>query len=240
MTSMPWIKSYTKKLDDIRLVRSSDLAQLAYFKMELLAGKCDADGHFKMNGEQLTEEEIAFYIRMETKDLKKAIRELTANKLIHINGKGPQLTDFSSQQVSQQHRREAWRERQQRHRSVTGDSIGVTRDSTVTDAPVTILEEEKESKRRKEVLLLLSASAQKKLRDHPSWLTDAIELTMTKSTNDPAKYAAGIIRNWLTEGRKESKRGAGKSKRSKTKQPKLEGDDLANMREKAAKELLKK
>lgn len=137
MTSMPWIKSYTRKLDDIRIARSSEGAQLAYFKLELLAGKCDAEGSFFMNGEQLTDEEIAFIIRMDAKDLRKAIKELTANKLIHMNGKGAQLTDFANEQVSQDVRREAWRERQQRHRDVTSDEETVTRDSSVTHAPRT-------------------------------------------------------------------------------------------------------
>lgn len=137
MTSMPWIKSYTKKLDDIRLARTSATAQLAYFKMELLAGKCDADGSFVMNGEQLTEEEIAFYIRMDTKDIKKAMKELAANRLVTMNGRGPQLTDFPQEQVSQDKRREAWRERQNSHRSVTRDNEDVTRDNSVTHAPRT-------------------------------------------------------------------------------------------------------
>lgn len=134
---MPWIKFYTTRLDDVRLARSSKDAQLAYFKLSLLAGKCDAGGKFEMNGEQLTEDEIAFLTRIESKELKKAIKELAANKLIHVNGRGPQLTDFAHEQVSQEARQQAWRERQARHRSVTRDNEDVTGYIEVSHAPRT-------------------------------------------------------------------------------------------------------
>lgn len=132
---MPWIKSYTRKLDDIRLCRISETSQLAYFKLELLAARCDADGAFVQNNEQLTENEIAFYIRMDPKQFKKSLREMIANNLVHVNGRGPQITDFADEQVSQATRREAWQARQDRHRTVTSDAEPVTRDSTVTHAP---------------------------------------------------------------------------------------------------------
>lgn len=148
-TSMPWIKSYTRKLDDIRLARVNPLSQLAYFKLELLAGKCDSDGAFIMNGEQLTHDEIAFYIRMDAKELKKAFKELIINKLVYVNGHGPTIKDFTSEQVSQAVRREAWKERQERHR-VTRDTETVTRDSAVTHAPRTRVQSKSKNKNRKE------------------------------------------------------------------------------------------
>jgi len=132
---MPWIKSKTSQLDDPRIARLSDPAQLAYYKLNLLAGKCDADGAFVMNDEQLTEDEIAFFLRMDVKKLNAAMKELKKNKLIYANGRGPALTDWNEDQVSQAARQERWRLRQQRHRDVTRDEEDVTDASQSGHAP---------------------------------------------------------------------------------------------------------
>jgi len=146
---MPWIKSHVKQLDDIRLVRTSEQGQLAYYKLSLLAGKCDADGSFIMNGEQLTEDEIAFYISMDPRKLKAAIKELNKNKLISVNGHGPYIADFRNEQVSQAQRQEQWRLRQQRHRTGTSDSdeshAPVTSDTKESHAPRTRIQNQNQN-----------------------------------------------------------------------------------------------
>lgn len=135
MTPMPWIKSKTSQLDDPRIMRLSERAQAHYFKLYLLAGKCDAEGSFVMNEQRLTDEEIAFLIRTDIKHLKTSWKELKSNKLIHVNGRGPAITDFAHEQVSQAKRQEAWKERQERHRTVTRDKEDITRDKDVSHAP---------------------------------------------------------------------------------------------------------
>lgn len=133
--SMPWIKSKTTQLDDPRLMRCNERTQAHYFKLYLLAGKCDAEGAFVMNDQRLTDQEIAFLIRTDIKHLKASWRELKANKLVHVNGRGPAITDFAHEQVPQAKRQEAWKERQKRHRTVTRDKDVTAGDSTASHAP---------------------------------------------------------------------------------------------------------
>ena len=141
--SRPWIKQPVTKIDDARLAQCSDAAQRDYFMLYLLAGRLDADGLFFENERQLTDEEIAFKIRVKATRLKASFNEMKKAKLIHMNGKGAQILDWQHEQINWREKQEAERERQQRHRDVTRDGEDITGDG---DA-VTLLDQKKKKTR---------------------------------------------------------------------------------------------
>lgn len=233
-----YILTKFNRLHDLRFASLSETAETVYDRLYILAGVLDADGLFIENGRVLSHEEIAYRLRKETTKLTKSIKELQKAGLIHVNGKGPQIIDWKHEQIDLNTKREKDRERQHRHRVVTRDTDVTTRDSSSSQS-VTSIETQTQTQTR--VLLLLSKSAQEKLKAKPQWLDEAVAIAETKDLDKPDQYAAGILRNWLTEGRKETQRktSAKKKAASKPVQPKLEGDALKAAREKAAKELLK-
>lgn len=135
MSGRPWIKLSTTKIDDARLAMCSDAAQRDYLMLYMLAGRLDADGLFVEDGRQLSEEEIAFKIRVKLARLKASVTEMKKARLVHVNGKGPQITDWGHEQINWREKQEKDRERQQRHRSVTRDGESVTSDSEAVTPP---------------------------------------------------------------------------------------------------------
>lgn len=185
--SRPWIKQHKRILDDARLAQCSDAAQRDYLFLYQLAGVLDAEGAFIEHGRQLSEDEIAFKLRIKAARLKASMNEMKRARLIHVNGKGPQITDYQAEQQSWRKKQDADRERQQRHRSVTRDSEGVTP-----------LERESESRLRIESLLLLSPAQKEKVLSHPEWVTEALKIAETKKKTRP-DYVAGILKNFILE-----------------------------------------
>lgn len=226
MSGRPWIKLSTTKIDDARLALCSDAAQRDYLMLYLLAGRLDAGGLFVENGRQLSEDEIAFKIRVKAARLKASINEMKRSKLIHVNGKGPQIADYPTEQQSWREKQEADRQRQARHRSVTRDGEAVTRDGE----SVTPLEESQSQIRRESLLLLSPAQREIVSSKHPAWIDEALKIAQTKNKLRP-DYVAGIVKNWLTEGRKKPRSDHRSPKRAAPRQPVLTG----SAREKALK-----
>lgn len=220
MSGRPWIKQATSKIDDARLAQCSDATQRDYFMLYLLAGRLDADGLFIENGRQLSEDEIAFKIRIKAARLKASINEMKKARLVHVNGKGPQIMDYANEQQSWREKQDADRERQARHRYVTRDSETVTSDGE----RVTPLEES-QSQIRESLLLLSPAQRELITSRHPDWMMDALKIAKAKNKVRP-QYIAGIVKNWIVEGRTKERKPAnqrGASKRSTPKQPVLTG-----------------
>jgi len=226
------------RLHDLRFSSLSAEAERTYDRLYILAGILDADGLFIEHGRTLSNDEIAYRIRLQTPAVIKSIKELQKSNLLHVNGKGPQILDWKHEQIDLNTKREKDRERQQRHRVVTRDN-DVTGSDKSSSQSVTSIETKSQTQTR--VLLLLSKPAQEKLKSHPQWLSEAVAIAETKHLDNPDQYAAGILRNWLMEGRKDQQRKPSAKKKviSKSIQPKLTGDALKAAREKAAKELLK-
>src|SRR6185369_5134149 len=109
----PWIKQSTAKLNDARLSFVSDQAQRDYFMLYLLAGQLDHEGLFFEGERRLSDKEIAFRIHINEPRLKKSYKELKTEGLLHINGKGPLITDWSIEQINWRDKQERERERQQ-------------------------------------------------------------------------------------------------------------------------------
>lgn len=199
MSGRPWIKLATTKIDDARLAMCSDAAQRDYLMLYMLAGRLDADGLFIENGRQLSDDEIAFKIRVKASRLKASIGEMKKSRLIHVNGKGPQIVDYASEQQSWREKQDADRERQARHRSVTRDSETVTSDGET----VTPLEESQSQIRRESLLLLSPAQREIISSKHPHWMDDAEKIAKAKGKVRP-DYIAGIVKNWIVEGRRKT------------------------------------
>jgi hypothetical protein len=221
-------------LHDLRFATLSAEAERTYNRLYFLAGVIDANGLFIENGHKLSTEEIAYRVRLDPKEITRSIKELQKSGLVHVNGKGPEIIDWKHEQIDLNVKREKDRERQQRHRGVTRDTDVTERDESLSQSVTRI---ETKTKTQTRVLLLLSKSAQEKLKSNPHWLEEAVAIAETKHLDNPDQYAAGILRNWLTEGRKErpAKSSAKKKTVSKKSQPKLEGDALKVAREKAKK-----
>lgn len=201
MSGMPWSKLHTNKLHDIRILRLSDQARGDYFMLQLLAAELNSNGLFIENGEQLTEKDIAIKLRMEEKRIKQTIKELKDARLLLANGHGPYIADWKSEQPNWREVQEQWRDRKKKSRDGHED---VTRDTHNGHEDVTGKEERRETQTqiKKENLLLLLSEADRELvqSKHPKWIAEAISLAMQKE-KPRASYAAGIIKNWIKEGR---------------------------------------
>ena len=232
------------RLHDLRFANLSAEAERTYDRLYILAGALDTEGFFfDENGRQLTHDEIAYRVRLKTQEIKKALVELQRAKLIHVNGKGPQIVDWKNDQWEINKKRDADRERAAEKRRAAGDSNpsqDVAGDSNPSQDVA--LNKDKDINNNR-VVLLLSADARAKVeKEHPEWPAQALEIANTKHVDDPVKYAAGVVRNWLLEGRASApakgKPVTGRRSAQKLKRKKLEGDALKAARERAAKEFL--
>lgn len=145
-----WIKINTSKIDDLRFSLVSDISYRIYDMLYLLAGILDTDGLLSQNGKPLTENEIAYRLRIDISQLKKSIRELSGAKidLLRVTKKGILVNDWKHEQIDMNRVREQTKERVTRYRK------HVTNGNTLQDS-VTPLEQEQEqeqeeSKKRKE------------------------------------------------------------------------------------------
>lgn len=148
MKPMPWIKLPTTQLNNVALLQLSERAQLRYYQLYLLAGYLNADGALQQDGRKLKEIEIAHLLRLrDPKQLAKDIAAMRRLGLVRVNGRGVEITAFRDEQGDYLKKLEDDRERQRKARE---RHAGVTRDSGVTDALVTPLEQEQESEQESE------------------------------------------------------------------------------------------
>jgi hypothetical protein len=145
---MPWLKIYTRKLDDARFAKIAPAHLGRWLQLMLLSGKLDAGGCFIENGCQLTMDEIAWKLRCDKAELVKDFEALQSAGLIILNGHGPELSNFMEEQgPSNKEQRKAWKRRQGKHRTlvatVTQVQQRVTRDNQILmsdNSPVTLSE----------------------------------------------------------------------------------------------------
>jgi len=159
-STMPWIKLHTNLLDDPRLSSLPERAQLHYFKLLILAGRLDAGGSLIIDGRKLTDQEIAWMIRLSNVDkLTADLKLLKKNGLLLINGHGWEIGGFMEfQGPTQSDKRAVWRARQEKHRTgkkqITSDKAGghapVTSDKAGGHAPVTPTDQNPDQRRGEE------------------------------------------------------------------------------------------
>lgn len=127
---MPWVKLNCHLLDDPRFGRLPESVRVRYYDLLMLAGQCDAGGAFFDNGERLSDDEIAFKLKISVDEFLGSIEILKSVGYIILNGHGWQIARFEVEQgPSQEEKRRQWLERQNRHRCKD-----VTRDSPVSHA----------------------------------------------------------------------------------------------------------
>jgi hypothetical protein len=149
-SAMPWIKLHTSRLDDSIFARLTDTQKWRYIQLELLAGKLDAGGCFMENGQELTELDIAWKLRIDEIKLQFDLGVLSSAGLVSKNGHGWFLPNFENEQgPTQADKRAAWKDRQKKHREeghavVTGDTLVTGANVTPTDIDIDI-ESESES-----------------------------------------------------------------------------------------------
>jgi DnaD/phage-associated family protein len=220
------------RLNDLRFSSLSAEAERTYDRMYILAGVLDADGLFIENGRQLSHDEIAYRIRLHTQAVTKSIKELHKANILHVNGKGPQIVDWKKEQIDLNTKREKDRGYQAKHRASQAKSDNVRPDSNVSGSVSSI---ERETQTQTQTLLSLSKAHREIVEtQHPEWIAEAIRVASSNDKTDP-KYIAGILRNWITEGRKQhasTKPKNGNSKRA-NKQGPVETNYSASDRENA-------
>ncbi len=146
MSGMPWIKLSTDILDDVKLARMNDATVVMFVKLIALAGICDAEGYLVDGSTKYTMEDIAWRFHRDEVEVAQAMQELAAANMVTFDEQhGAFLViHFSERQGRpQEEKRAAWRERQDKVRSVT-------RDSKESHAGVTPLEESRVEKSREE------------------------------------------------------------------------------------------
>lgn len=175
---MPWVKLYTDFLDDPKVGFLSDAAQLLFVKLILMAGECDAEGYIANGETPLTQQQIAWRLRIAPESFAAALAELAQAGLVREDDGLILVTNFQKRQDrSQSEKREMWRERKRRQR----EAQNVTRESRVNHACVSPLEGEKNREREeREEDPIDGADAPSPTGDRPSppvlsfqeWLTE--------------------------------------------------------------------
>ena len=111
---MDWLKLSVRYVDDPRLGRLPEKIQARFFKLYLLAGQSCADGLITMSME-----DIAWKLHISPDELKQTISILEGASFFSNNGKGPMITVYGSEQISQaemDRQRELNRKRQENYR----------------------------------------------------------------------------------------------------------------------------
>jgi len=115
---MPWIKLYTEFLDDLKVRRLPELAQLRFIELCLLAGLCDCEGVLATSGEAMTDEDIAWRLRVPLEQLTTDLRTLAAARLVVRTDDGWLIPAFAERQGRKHSEdRARWRGLKARQRS---------------------------------------------------------------------------------------------------------------------------
>ena len=81
-SAMPWIKLQTSRLDDSIFAHLTDAQNWRYVQLELLAGKLDAGGCFVEHGQELSEQDIAWKLRLNLETLSPDLQALASVGLV--------------------------------------------------------------------------------------------------------------------------------------------------------------
>jgi hypothetical protein len=182
MSGMDFIKLSTRYLDWPKLGRLPEAYQARWFKLLLLAGECDADGLITY-----TLEEIAFRLHLTVDELVKTLKALEAADpaMYRVNGRGPEIPLFASEQVSRairEQKRDDNRRRQEEFRN---------KKKCVSNALVSHLESESEKESESE-----RESEEESVSPRPTDATSPVtadKATACKAFEIHEHYSARII-----------------------------------------------
>ena len=105
--------AFVELLDDVRMSRLTDRAQLRWYQINLLAGECDAAGALVAGERAMDATDIAWRLRAPADDIQTDLEQLVAAELLELADGIYNLPDFAEQQgPTQDEKRAQWRARQ--------------------------------------------------------------------------------------------------------------------------------
>lgn len=199
--SMPWVKLYTRYLDNPKISRLPEPAQLRYYQVMMLTGKLDAGGSLSIDGNPLTDDEIAWNLRINTEIWIQDAALLEGNGLLLRNGHGWEIPAFEDEQgPTNAEQREQWKIRNTRRKerkAITGVSQEIPAVNTGVSQEIPALRvrvrEESESESEKEKNQ--NRTDQNQITPEPPVLTDLDSLLKAVSPKQ-CKPAKQLYKIW--------------------------------------------
>ena len=109
MAGYPWIKLHTELLDDDHLAELSNSARWRYIQLQLVAGRCNADGYLAEDGRTLTVRNLAWRLHSSEEALQPDLDALTAAGYLALENGAYLVTAFAERQ----RRPGAWQSRRE-------------------------------------------------------------------------------------------------------------------------------
>jgi hypothetical protein len=151
--TMPYMESPTHIVHDPRYKRLSRSAKASYWELGHLSFRIDGGGTFRIEGEeedQLSIDDIARELNLTSTEMNKDLDELLAAKLIHVNGRGPEICEFRHPVKFQEKWRADGAARTEKSRSGKKSSDKLLDDGVTSYTPVTDAYKSQESESDKE------------------------------------------------------------------------------------------
>lgn len=162
-----WAKLHTYKLDDARFMRLTTAQLGRWMQLLLLAKRCDENGALLFNGKELTAEDFATLFRSDIKEVRSDLSALKSAKLIFMNGRGWEITDYATEQEPKPNR-DYNNQKQKEHRERAKSSSVNDMSMTVNDISLKESESDRDIELNKEDLKIVSQSVK------PDGLTDEL------------------------------------------------------------------
>lgn len=144
---MPWVKIYTDIIDDPKLAKLSDATKWRFVQLIVLAGECDAAGALTKGDQPMTDQDIAWRLRVDMRRLNADLIALKSVGILTCDLQTWRISAFEKRQGrTQSEKRERWRNNQKAHRSAEIDAShsNVIDDSSMTERGVIALEKRRE------------------------------------------------------------------------------------------------
>lgn len=166
---MPWVKVYIEMLDDVKVSELTDSQKWRFIQLILYAAECDAGGALVTGESPVTHNQVTWRLRCDKNELESDLEKMAELGLITDDGVVSVVKFTDRQGPTQAEKRKQWQKRQE-NRRLRIKSNDVTRESRVTHADVTTIEEEK-IKTINNVGAKAPTQAQSELRERRSQLT---------------------------------------------------------------------
>lgn len=208
-SAMPWVKLWTRLLNNPTFAQMPEPAQLRFFKLLMLAGQCDAGGGFFVNGHQMDEAEIAWNLHDNPELLTPALQLLSDKGFMYQNGRGWEVAGFMDDQGPSTHeKREYWKDRQKAHREKIKNIVNVDTqltlapvnvDTGLTDAPRVKSQSQSQSQEKSQSQSQSSAEIGNKEPTEADRLTTLTKENICEIVGIPKKYKGNTLRSILTQ-----------------------------------------
>lgn len=134
---MPWVKMYTRMLDDPKLGRVTERVRWRFVQLVLMAGECDAEGYLTAGDNPMSTDDIAWRLRLPADKCAEDLGRLSDIGVLKNSERGWFLPKFAPLQGrSQSEKREGWRRNQAKAREKNRGPDLESADNTDKSAPV--------------------------------------------------------------------------------------------------------